>query len=209
MDPHRNPNPRPNPRRSPPASFAVLGIGLLIFVSGCAGPGGAARGAASSAPTPVAAANPSPVSGFAPVGETETARVVRVVDGDTIVIDRGGGNERVRYIGIDTPESVKPNTPDEFMAREASAANGALVEGREVVLERDVSDTDHYDRLLRYVWMREGDGWVFVNLELVRRGFAQVATYPPDVRWTDTFLVAQREAREAGLGLWGPVTPAP
>ena len=131
------------------------------------------------------------------------------MDGDTIVVDRGRGNERVRYIGIDTPESVKPNTPVELMAKEASAANEALVAGRDVVLERDVSDTDQYDRLLRYVWLREGDGWVFVNLELVRRGYAQVATYPPDVRWTDTFLAAQRESREAGVGLWGPVTPAP
>jgi len=95
------------------------------------------------------------------------------------------------------------------MAKEASAANEALVAGRDVVLERDVSDTDQYDRLLRYVWLREGGGWVFVNLELVRLGFAQVATYPPDVRWTDTFLAAQRMARKAGLGLWGPATPGP
>jgi micrococcal nuclease len=151
----------------------------------------------------------SPVASLAPIGATETARVVRVVDGDTIVIDRGRGNERVRYIGMDTPESVKPNTPVQFMAKEASAANEALVAGRDVVLERDVSNTDQYDRLLRYVWLRDGGGWVFVNLELVRQGYAQVATYPPDVRWTDTFLAAQRVARGAGLGLWGPVTAAP
>ena len=62
-------------------------------------------------------------------------------------------------------------------------------------------------RLLRYVWLRDGDGWVFVNLDLVRRGYAQVATYPPDVRWTGTFLAAQRVARAAGLGLWGKKTP--
>jgi micrococcal nuclease len=134
---------------------------------------------------------------------------VRIVDGDTIVIDRGRGDERLRYIGMDTPESVKPDTPVEFLAKEASAANEALVSGRDVVLERDVSDADRYGRLLRYVWLREGDGWVFVNLDLVRRGFAQVATYPPDVRWADTLLAAQREARGARVGLWGPVTPAP
>lgn len=172
--------------------FAAV-AGMLVLLAGC-----------STAP-----ASPPPATNLAPIGATETARVVRVVDGDTIVIDRGGDNERVRYIGIDTPESVKPNTPVEFMAREASAANEALVEGREVVLERDVSDTDRYDRLLRYIWLHEGDGWVFVNLELVRRGFAQVATYPPDVRWTDSLLAAQREAWDAGVGLWGPVTPAP
>ncbi len=151
----------------------------------------------------------APAPGFTPIGATEVARVVRVVDGDTIVIDRGRGNERLRYIGIDTPESVKPDTPVEFMAREATAANAALVEGRDVVLETDVSDRDSFDRLLRYIWLREGNGWVFVNLELVRRGVAQVATYPPDVRWRDDLADAQREAREAGAGLWGPVTPTP
>jgi micrococcal nuclease len=135
--------------------------------------------------------------------------VVRVVDGDTIVIDRGRGNERLRYIGIDTPESVKPDTPVEYMAEEAAAANAALVEGRDVILEADISDRDGFDRLLRYVWLRDGDAWVFVNLELVRRGFAQVATYPPDVRWRDDLADAQRRAREAGAGLWGPATPAP
>lgn len=151
----------------------------------------------------------APARGFEPSGATEVARVVRVVDGDTIVIDRGRGNERLRYIGIDTPESVKPDSPVELMAREASAANAALVEGREVVLEADVSDRDPFDRLLRYVWLREGNAWVFVNLELVRRGFAQVATYPPDVRWRDDLADAQREAREAGAGLWVPATPEP
>ena len=211
MDPHRG----RDSGRSSIASFAVpwirllAWIGLLILVAACGSPGGPTRGPTSAAPPSAVAANPSPVTDLAPVGATETAHVVRVVDGDTIVIDRGRGDERVRYIGIDTPEAVKPNTPVEFMAKEASAANEALVAGRDVVLERDVSDTDQFDRLLRYVWLREGDGWVFVNLELVRRGYAQVATYPPDVRWTDTFLAAQREARKAGIGLWGPVTPAP
>ena len=212
MDPHRC----PDSRRSSAPSFAVPWVGLLpwiglfILVAACGGgPGRENSSLASAAPAPATVASPSPVTDLAPVGATETAHVVRVVDGDTIVIDRGRGDERVRYIGIDTPESVKPNTPVEFMAKESSAANEALVAGRDVVLERDVSDADRYDRLLRYVWLREGDGWVLVNLELVRRGFAQAATYPPDVRWTDTFLAAQREAREAGLGLWGPATPTP
>jgi micrococcal nuclease len=84
-----------------------------------------------------------------------------------------------------------------------------MVEGRTVVLERDISETDQYDRLLRYVWVRDGDAWRFVNLELVRQGFAQVATFPPDVRWTDVLRDAQRAARDAGIGLWGPATPRP
>ena len=199
-------DPQPGPGSRVPflSLLLVLGLGLSVLLAACSG-AGKTPAAATASP----AATPPPATNLVPVGATETARVVRVVDGDTIVIDRGRGDERVRYIGIDTPESVKPNTPVEFMAKEASAANEALVAGREIVLERDVSDTDQYDRLLRYAWLREGDGWVFVNLELVRRGYAQVATYPPDVRWTDTFLAAQREARDAGLGLWGPVTPAP
>ena len=148
-------------------------------------------------------------SGLRPVGATETARVVRVVDGDTLIIDRGLGGERLRYIGIDAPESVKPNTPVEFMGREASAANAALVEGATIVLEADVSDTDRFGRLLRYAWLRDGGSWLFVNLELVRQGYAQVVTFPPDVRWVDTLREAQRAARDAGVGLWGSATPRP
>ncbi len=138
--------------------------------------------------------------------------MVRVVDGDTIIVDRGQGKERVRYIGVDTPESVKPDTPVEFMAKEASAANEAMVAGREVLLERDISDRDGYDRLLRYVWIEDPDrpsGLLLVNLALVAQGFAQVVTYPPDVRYTDAYLEAQRTARAQGLGLWGDATPAP
>ena len=138
--------------------------------------------------------------------------MVRVVDGDTIVIDRGRGDEKVRYIGMDTPESVKPNTPVEFIAKEASAANAAMVEGQTVLLERDVSEYDRYDRLLRYVWVEDpahSSGLTLVNLALVAQGFAQVSTYPPDVRYVDLYLAAERAARDQELGLWGPGAPAP
>ena len=144
--------------------------------------------------------------GDAPIGPTEAASVVRVVDGDTIVIDRGNGPEKLRYIGVDTPETVKPGSPVEFMGKEASAANAALVDGRQVLLERDISEYDRYDRLLRYVWVEDASspsGWLLVNLALVARGYAQVVTYPPDVRYVDLYLAAQRQAREEGLGLWG------
>lgn len=161
--------------------------------------------ATASASAPVAASGP----GLVPAGTTETAVVVRVVDGDTIVVDRGYGPERLRYIGVDTPETVDPRRPVEWMGREASAANANLVEGREVVLESDVSDRDRYDRLLRYVWLHEGGTWTLVNLELIRLGFAQVVTYPPDVRYVDLYLAAQAEAREAGRGLWGAEPPGP
>lgn len=199
------------------ARTAALSIALAaaFALGGCGGSPSTPRSTvAPTAPVgrtsePGSRATAPASDGLRPVGETETARVVRVVDGDTVIIDRGRGNERLRYIGMDTPESVKPGTPVEFMAKEASAANAAMVEGRTVVLERDVSETDQYDRLLRYVWVRDGDAWRFVNLELVRQGFAQVATFPPDVRWTDVLRDAQRAARDAGIGLWGPATPRP
>ena len=145
---------------------------------------------------------PSEPADFAPTGATEEARVVRVVDGDTIVIDRGLGDERLRYIGVDTPETVKPGSPVEWMGHEASLANEALVEGRTIVLEKDVSDVDRFGRLLRHVWLH-GQSWVLVDLELVRLGYARVSTFPPDVKYADLYLAAQVDAREHDRGLWG------
>lgn len=160
-------------------------------------------GSASSQPARSPSASRSPQPAFAPTGPTEPARVVRVVDGDTIVIDRGRGQEKLRYIGVDTPETVKPGSPVEWMGPQASAANRTLVEGRDVVLERDVSEYDRYGRLLRYVWLHDGAAWTLVNLALVAAGYAQVVTYPPDVKYVERYLAAQGEARDAGRGLWG------
>lgn len=139
-----------------------------------------------------------------PPVDGETARVVNVTDGDTIKIDRGDGAiERLRYIGIDTPETVKPDEPVEPWGREASAANEALVAGRVVLLERDVSDRDHFERLLRYVWVETADGWVMVNAELVALGLAEVRVYPPDTKHHDWLRGIEAEAREAGAGMHG------
>ena len=142
-----------------------------------------------------------------PATKSQLYEVVRVVDGDTIAVDVDGTLERVRYIGMDTPETVHPRKPVECFGKEASAKNAALVGGKRVRLERDVTDRDRYGRLLRYVWVDD----VFVNLELVREGFAMVSTYPPDVEHTDAFVAAQKEAREANRGLWKscPVEAAP
>lgn len=126
---------------------------------------------------------------------TDTVVVTRVVDGDTIEIE---GGQKVRYIGVNTPESVDPRQPVQCFGVEASNANKSLVEGKRVRLESDISETDKYSRLLRYVWI----GGVMVNDVLVRQGFAQVSTYPPDVKYQSDFLSAQNEAREAGRGLW-------
>ena len=128
------------------------------------------------------------------------AQVVRVIDGDTIEVSMGGELYKVRYIGIDTPETKHPEKPVEWMGQEASTKNEGLVGGKIVELEKDVSETDRYGRLLRYVWV----GDLMVNAELVRLGYAAVSTYPPDVKYQDLFLRLQKEAREAGVGLWAP-----
>ena len=134
--------------------------------------------------------------------------MVDVVDGDTIKVAIGGQVYSLRYIGIDTPETVHPTQPVGWMGPEASAANARLVSGKIVILETDVSDTDRYGRLLRYIWVRSSGSWLMVNLELVRRGFANASSYPPDVKYQELFRQAERRARQAGRGLWG-ATPAP
>jgi len=128
--------------------------------------------------------------------------VTRITDGDTIHVDISGIDYRLRYIGMDTPESVKPDTPVQPYAKAAAARNAALVAGRDVILEKDVSETDSYGRLLRYVWIHDGGAWTMANMELVRTGYAHVLTYPPDVKYASLFVDAERTARDAGLGLW-------
>ncbi len=121
--------------------------------------------------------------------------VTRVVDGDTIEIE---GGKKVRYIGMDTPEIHHPKKPVECFGQEAYEVNKSMVEGKNVKLEKDVSETDRYGRLLRYVSV---DG-VMVNDYLVRQGYAYASTYPPDVKYQDQFRQAQQEARENKKGLW-------
>ena len=133
-------------------------------------------------------------------GSEETARVVRVVDGDTIRVELPSGEEAIRYIGIDTPESVKPGSAVECFAKRASAFNARLVEGERVRLVRDVEERDRYRRLLAYVY-RARDG-LFVNAELVRRGYATVATFPPNIAHEGEFKRLARSARLSGRGLW-------
>ncbi|MCI0407280.1 MAG: thermonuclease family protein [Acidobacteria bacterium] len=130
-----------------------------------------------------------------------TVKVVRVVDGDTIdVCCLQGKEERVRYIGVNTPETHHPTKGIEYYGREAAAANRRLVEGKTVRLEFDVQLRDPYRRLLAYVYLEDG---TFVNAWLVEHGYAQVMTVPPNVKHQDLFLSCQQAAREAGRGLWG------
>jgi micrococcal nuclease len=126
--------------------------------------------------------------------------VTRIVDGDTINVQIGEQTHRLRYIGIETPEQ------GEAYCDEATEANRQLVEGKNVVLERDVSEVDRYGRLLRYVYLEDG---TFVNAELVRLGWVRATPYPPDVRYQDLFAALEREARAAGRGIWAGATPTP
>ncbi len=131
-------------------------------------------------------------------GEPVEGTVVRVVDGDTIHVKVGDYVEKVRYIGMNTPEIHHPTKGEQPGGREAAEMNRRFVGGKRVRLELDVRSRDRYGRLLAYVWVGE----LMVNAELVRLGYAQVMTVPPNVRHQELFVKLQREAREAGRGLW-------
>lgn len=133
-------------------------------------------------------------------GVATQGRVVRVVDGDTIKVALGGRRETVRYIGIDTPESVKPNTPVECFAKAAAGANARLVLGRAVRLVSDREQRDRYGRLLAYVY-RARDG-VFVNERLIRDGYARTLRIRPNTRHASRFSVLQNLAKSERRGLW-------
>jgi len=147
-----------------------------------------------------------------------TATVVHPVDGDTIVVEVAGREESVRFIGIDTPESVAQDRPVECFGPEAKARTAELLpEGTVVRLERDVEARDRYDRLLAYV-IRDQDG-VLVNRLLVEEGFAEASAYPPNLAHQGELDEAEAQARADGRGLWpacggtdaaiGPVASAP
>jgi micrococcal nuclease len=213
--------------RTRPTGKQTVGVGALIVLGlalvGNLGKPSIASPAGGTSPTAtpparVAGATPAPTPWatvkppLKPSGKTQTAKVVRIVDGDTIVVALAGKNVKVRYIGMDTPELADSNTPVEPLGPQAAEANKRLVAGKTVVLERDTSETDRFGRLLRYVWLHSGDAWTLVNLELVREGFAEAVSYPPDVRYDDLFASAEGRAQQSFVGLWAPeaaATPKP
>ncbi len=131
---------------------------------------------------------------------TDLVLITKVVDGDTVQI----GDESVRLIGIDTPETVDPRRPVQCFGVEASNETKSLLTGKKVYLTRDVSDKDKYNRLLRYIYLPLEDGQLlFVNDYLVREGYAKAYTYPPDVKYSQLFVEAQRQAQIEKKGLWG------
>ena len=181
------------------AGLSLVGLFVLFF--------GAAYISALTNPTPPkpsqevkseatqASSTPSPTSTQKP---ENLVKVTRVIDGDTIEIE---GGQRVRYIGMDTPETYT------CYYSESTSRNKELVEGKIISLEKDVGEKDRYGRLLRYVYV----GDILVNEVLVKEGYAQVYTYPPDVKYNERFLAAQKEARENNKGLWSAcqATPTP
>jgi micrococcal nuclease len=129
------------------------------------------------------------------------ATVERVVDGDTVVLDFGDTTETVRLIGIDTPETVRPDSPVECFGPEATAFTSSLLPvGTSVRVERDLEARDDYGRLLGYVY-RSVDG-LFVNEEIVEQGHARPLTFPPNTTHAGTFVQAARRAEGGDLGLW-------
>lgn len=137
--------------------------------------------------------NPSNIS-------SELYKVVRVVDGDTIIIDYNGTEERVRLIGVDTPESVHPDKEKNTkFGTTASNFSKELLTDKYVKIELDVQERDQYRRILAYVYLDD----VMVNKILLQEGYAKVATYPPNVKYVDDFTAIQEEARNTKKGLWG------
>lgn len=133
--------------------------------------------------------------------EGERVLVTEVVDGDTIKIE---GGQTVRFLGIDTPETKDPRRPVGCFGKEASREVKNLLDGESVILEKDISDTDKYNRLLRYIYLPLSNGQtLFVNDYLVREGFAKALTYPPDVKFNEQLREAETFAKENKKGLWG------
>ena len=152
--------------------------------------------AAATAASAASGCGPLGLAEQASPGRERTVRVDRVVDGDTLA----SGDERIRLIGVDTPETKKPGTPVQCFGRQDTALTEELVEGRRVGLELDVEERDRYGRLLAYVHRASDD--LDLNAELVRRGYALQLTIPPNVRHADRYRRLARRARERRLGLW-------
>lgn len=191
-----------------PTDTSTPGVGLV-------GPGATATAQPTAQPvaTPAPIAAPTACRGAIPTGSaalqgplrkplgpTSTAVIWYVVDGDTI---RLTNKAYVRLIGMDTPETVKPGTPVQPYGPQASADLKALLAGHStVVLERDLSNTDFYGRLLRFVWIRNGAAWYQLDYELVVRGDARLDTVKPDVRYASDYTAAQSVAQAHHVGRW-------
>lgn len=139
------------------------------------------------------------------------ARVVKVVDGDTISVSISGKVHKIRMVGVDTPETVHPKKPVQYYGKEASNYTKSKLTGKTVYLQKDVRDTDKYGRLLRYVWIQRPSSnnpskneviSMMYNAQLVKNGYGHVYTYPPDVKYIPIFRELESLARKNNIGLW-------
>ncbi|MGZ4785231.1 MAG: thermonuclease family protein [Acidimicrobiales bacterium] len=170
------------PRRARRALSVALAALTLLGTAGCRD----------------SSARSSPEAG----GGAGSARVTRVVDGDTIEVDLAGHDEKVRLLGIDTPETHHPTKPVQCYGKEASDRTTQLLPaGTDVRLERDDEERDDYGRLLAYVYRSSDD--LFVNLDLVQQGYASLLTIRPNVAHLADLTAAESSARAHDLGLWG------
>jgi endonuclease YncB( thermonuclease family) len=202
------PEGRPATRRRPATSRRRGGARLLALVllaaalAGCDAPP-ERGGAAGEAPAGLATSRAERAAWPGPPGDAVAATVQRVTDGDTFVATVGGRSERVRVIGVDTPETVAPNRPVEPYGRQASSFAERHLTGATVRLAGDAEPRDRYGRLLAYVWLADGTFW---NALLVAEGYAQQLTVPPNVTYAGLFRRLGAEARRQDRGLWA--TPA-
>ncbi|MBU0490632.1 MAG: thermonuclease family protein [Chloroflexi bacterium] len=154
----------------------------------------------ASSPTPTTRPTAAPPPTAQPGSRTE-ALVTEIDDGDTILVDIDSIEYRVRFLGIDTPETHHPEIGADWLGYEATDyLKSMLSVGDTVILEKEISEMDHYGRLLRHVW--KGD--VHLNAEMVKSGLASATFYDPDLKYEDEFRTLRKAAMKAGLGMWGP-----
>lgn len=136
-------------------------------------------------------------------------KVTRVLEGDTIEVDLGGRQEKVRLIGVNTPSGITPARGEDSYRKQASNYAKEMLAGKQIDLELDIQERDDYGQLLGYVWLQN----ILFNYEMVNQGYAQIMAIPPNIRYVDILVAAQREAREAARGLWsalvGDSSPGP
>ena len=180
------------------SSMAAIFLGLFFLWFGLKP---TAQPILTQSPTVKPALHPEATSSATQGIEGERALVTRVVDGDTIDLENG---QTVRFLGMDTPETVDPRRPVGCFGKEASNKSKDLLSGKVVILQKDVSDTDKYGRILRYIYLQLDNGQIlFVNDYLVREGFARVLTYPPDIKFDSQLREAETQAKINKKGLWG------
>jgi micrococcal nuclease len=172
---------------------------LAVLLAGCGTVLERGGGAAGGAPPGLATSRAERASWPDPPGGAVRAEVRRVTDGDTFVATVGGREERVRVIGVDTPESVAPNRPVEPYGKQASAFAERALDGATVRLAGDAEPRDRYGRMLAYVWLGDGTFW---NALLAAEGYAQQLTVPPNVTYAGLFRRLVAEARRSRRGLW-------